>query len=206
MRRKLGRPNGTGKKFDVALWLKNRKLADRGTGRCSAITAERLKRIRDERLYLSVSADWLSFCNDHLLLSRSSANRVISTYEKYGANYFRLAQIMRITPAVYRLVEPFVSDEGLRFGKKTLALTRTNRVRIATAVQDLADSRSVTDLRPKCPQDRLLLLERFCSRIVPEVRSLWRRQEHRAALVQTLTRLHDRVARLTLEIAPVTNQ
>ncbi len=81
----------------LGLMLGSRKAFASVAGRCSAADAECLRRIRDEKLYLRRAATWEEFYPNHLGLSRAHANRIIRHLEEFGADYFEIAQLTRIT-------------------------------------------------------------------------------------------------------------
>src|SRR5690349_25180288 len=79
-------------------------------GLCSAAQAATLKRLREERCYLRVSANWRAFCTDYLKMSQTQADHIIQLWDEFGAGYFELAQLTRISPATYRAVAPTIHN------------------------------------------------------------------------------------------------
>src|SRR5690242_13263415 len=77
-------------------------------GRCSAADAALLRKFRDEKWYTDYAKDWDEFCTVYLKISRASANRLIAVLDEFGPQYFEVAQLTRISPAIYRLIAPSI--------------------------------------------------------------------------------------------------
>ena len=118
-------------------WLGRREAFSLVAGRCSAADAECIRRIRDEKLYLSRAPDWPTFCNDHLHMSKTKANHLIWLLAKFGPEYFHVTQLTRISEAEYRDIAPAVSAKGIEAGGEVIPLTPDNSARIAAAVSSL---------------------------------------------------------------------
>src|SRR5437764_597919 len=73
---------------------------------CSAAHAAVLKRIRDERLYLPLSASWGRFCETYLTIGRRHADRIIGLLNRFGEAYFQIAELTGISPVDYVAIEP----------------------------------------------------------------------------------------------------
>src|ERR1700736_5077527 len=67
-------------------------------GRCSAAQAEGLQRLRDEKKYLKIAPTWRDFCRRYLNISGTQADRVIHLWQEFGAGYFEIAQLTRVSP------------------------------------------------------------------------------------------------------------
>jgi hypothetical protein len=101
--------------------------------RCSAADAECLKAIRDGGEYKQLGLTWDAFCEKHAGVSRVQANRQIHYLEEFGANYFRLSEVMAISPDTYRLIAGAVTEEGIECDGQRVALTPENRGKVAAA-------------------------------------------------------------------------
>lgn len=82
--------------------------------RCSAAEAAGLRRLREERKYLRVAPDWQTFCDRFLGISKSQVDRIINLHLEFGDRYFDLAQLVRISPATYRALEPALQEIEIR--------------------------------------------------------------------------------------------
>jgi len=74
---------------------------------------------------------WDEFCKEYAGIGRAYADRLIQQHEEFGEAYFRLSEIARISPETYRQISSQVSDEGLEFDGRKLALIPENRLRSA---------------------------------------------------------------------------
>src|SRR6266567_3755758 len=97
----------------LSKWLGRREAFGLVAGRCSAADVECMRRIRDGKLYLSRAGDWSEFCLNELHMSKSNANHLIGLLDKFGAEYFHIAQITRISVAEYRAIATAVSAHGI---------------------------------------------------------------------------------------------
>jgi hypothetical protein len=70
-------------------------------------------------------------------ISRVSADRLINHLEEFGADYFRLSELMPISRETYRLIAGSVSEQGVEVDGKKIPLTRENRNRVMAAVESL---------------------------------------------------------------------
>jgi hypothetical protein len=115
--------------------------------RCSAADAETLREIMESGQYQQTSLTWEEFCPRYVGVSRSYADRLIRHLKVFGPNYFRLSELVEMSPATYRLLAPALSDAGLLFEGQTIALKPENRGQIQAAV-DTMRSGSVEKPRP----------------------------------------------------------
>jgi hypothetical protein len=105
--------------------------------RCSAADAETLREIRESGLYKHTNLTWDQFCRQHVGVSRSYADRLIRHLEEFGANYFRLSELVEVSAATYRLLAPAVSDAGLSFEGQVIPIKPENRGQIQAAVDSM---------------------------------------------------------------------
>ena len=151
-------------------WLGRREAFSLVAGRCSAADVECMRRIRDDKLYLGHARDWEEFCEQELQMSRSKVNQLIGLREKYGPEYFHIAQITRISVADYRAIAPAVSAQGIAWNGEVIALDPENAGRIATAVSAL---RTAAAARTEPPfRDRLAALDAASDRLLNQFREL----------------------------------
>lgn len=120
--------------MSLGAWLGRHQAFGLIANRCSAADAECLKAIRDGGDYKQLGLTWEQFCAKHAGVSRVHADRQIHYLEEFGANYFRLADVMPISPETYRLIAGAVSDEGLECNGERIPLARENRDKVAAAV------------------------------------------------------------------------
>jgi hypothetical protein len=155
--------------FELGEMLGRRQAFGAMAGRCSAADAECLRRMRDQKLFLSRSATWNEFCRKYLGLSGRNANRIIRLLEEFGPCYFELSQLARISPEQFRAIAPTVREQRIHAQGEVIALIPENSEKIAAAVADLR-----RQARPRTPAARepLSAVEQRCSRIVAELRKI----------------------------------
>jgi hypothetical protein len=148
-------------------------------GRCSAAHAATLKRLREERGYLRVSANWRAFCNEYLKMSQTQADHMIRLWDEFGAGYFELAQLTRISPETYRALAPAIHDGALHCNGHAIELSVENSRRVAAVVADLRRSLPAAKPPHEIPMpQRLSRLDKQCARIVAEFKAISKREQH----------------------------
>jgi hypothetical protein len=153
--------------FDLGEMLGRRQAFGAIAGRCSAADAECLRRMRDQKLYLSSATSWNGFCPKFLGITSRHANRIIGHLEEFGPGYFELAQVARITPDQFRVIAPAVHDQQIHSNGQAIALIPQNAGRIAATVAKLRQ-----EMAPKeTPKSvRLPAVDRRCEQMLTEIR------------------------------------
>jgi hypothetical protein len=171
-------------------------------GRCSAAQASAIRRLREEKLYKHCSLHWSEFCGTHLRMSKTQADCIIRQLEQFGAGYFEIAQLTRISPETYRAIQPSMKDGVLHFQGETIALNEGNSQKVAAAVAELRrTARQKPAAQPDVPA-RLKALERRCDGMVDEftqISKIERYGENWLMLVATLDKVRGALNRLDLE-------
>ena len=117
--------------------LGERRAFSRVADSCSAADAECLRRMRDERLYLSKSPNWKQFCARYLEISKTEADRIIHRFEEFGQAFFDVSHIVRISPESYRAIAHAVKDKAIEYNGELIPLTSENSHRVSAAVNAL---------------------------------------------------------------------
>jgi len=160
-----------GDAFDVAEVLGQSHAFGAVAGRCSAARAEGLRRLRDQKKYLRLSPNWRSFCARYLNMSRAQADRIIALWEEFGASYFEIAELTRISPETYRLIEPEIRGGALHVDGETIELCPANAHRVTAAVSKLRCAKPSIKPVPEIRlSGRLKALENGCARLICEFR------------------------------------
>jgi hypothetical protein len=123
--------------IDAGAWVGRQQAFAVIANKCSAAQALCLKQVRETRLYEKLELTWEEFCKEYAGISRAYADKLIQQHEEFGEAYFRLSEIARISPETYRKIASQVSDEGLEFDGRILALTPENAPKIRAAIQTL---------------------------------------------------------------------
>ena len=106
-------------------------------GRCSAAQAEGIRRLREQKLYKSCTEKWEDFCPRFLKISRAEADKIIRLWEEFGAPYFELTQLTRVSAETYRLVAPSIQDGALHYDGEAIELNAENSRKVAAVVAEL---------------------------------------------------------------------
>lgn len=123
--------------LNLGSWLGRHQAFNLIANRCSAADAECLRTIRTTGEYKRLGISWDQFCKQHAGVSRSYADRLIGYLEEFGANYFRLSELMQISAETYRLIAGSVSEDGVEFEGERIPMNEENRSRLVAAVQSL---------------------------------------------------------------------
>ena len=119
----------------LGTWLGRRQAFGLIANRCSAADAECLKTMRENGEYKKLGLTWDEFCDQRAGVSRVYADRLIRYLDEFGANYFRLAEVMQISAETFRLIAGSVGDNGIEFNGLNIPINRENRRKILAAVQ-----------------------------------------------------------------------
>jgi hypothetical protein len=169
--------------------------------RCSAADAASLRQIRDEKSYRSVAKGWVEFCDRHLGMSHTHANRIIGYLEEFGPAYFEMVQFTGISPATYRTIAPAVQDHALLYDGQVIALLPENTEKLAQAVEQLRRT-AAPATTPAPAADRVAGLERRLLQLTAEIGELSGAEligETRTRLGAVLIVARERLDRLVLE-------
>ena len=168
-------------------------------GRCTAADADCLKKTRDRKLYRGFAKNWDECCTRHFGMSRANAERLIGLLEEFGAAYFAVAQLTRISPETFRALAPAIHGQELYHAGDPIGLPPENAERVAAVVA--AHRKPAGACHPKStPLD---LLEQRCNRLIHEFEKLsgaWRETGDRMKLGAVLARTRTELARLSLEL------
>src|SRR5579864_8171993 len=133
-------PAGVADTLDLGLVLGQNQTFGLLAGRCSAAQAATLHRLKKEGKFTRVSPTWRDFCSRYLRMSGSEADRIIQYWEEFGPGYFDLAQLIRISPKVYRALAPSIQDGVLHSNGDAIGLSVENSRQLTEAVAELRRS------------------------------------------------------------------
>jgi hypothetical protein len=157
--------------------------------RCAAADAECLKSIRDSEDYKKLGVTWEEFCIRFAGMTRTYVEQHIHCFEEYGENYRRMAEIMSMSPATYRLIGSAISDQGLEFHGEYIPLQRENRAKIAAAVKTLRAER-----KPRQPAPiTLAALNKGVDKLMQSVIGIANEPGRRAELIVFLERAAEQI-------------
>jgi len=128
--------------------------------RAVAAQVETLKQIHDSRSFETLGLSWDDFCERHAGISGSHAYRLLQRLDEFGVSYFKLAQIARISPELYRAIAPAVSDDGIEIDGEVVAIVPENGLRIRQAVRRLQEQLAIAR-KPVTPPSIVELMSRL---------------------------------------------
>jgi hypothetical protein len=129
---------------NVNAWLGRHQAFALIANRCAAADAECLKAIRDSGEYKELGVTWDEFCIKYAGMTRPYAEQHIHCFEEYGEKYRRMAEVMSMSPATYRLIGGAVTDQGLEFQGEYIPVVPANREKIAAAVKTIRAQRKAS--------------------------------------------------------------
>ena len=121
----------------MGVWVGRGQAFSFVANHCSAAQAECLARIRKDGLCKALNLTWEEFCEQHTGTSRAHADEIIRRLEEFGAAYFRLSEIIRISPQSYRAMQATLKGEAIEVGGESIPITPENAPRIRQAIAAL---------------------------------------------------------------------
>jgi hypothetical protein len=102
-----------------------------------AAQAACLRQIQHDQEYKTLDLTWEEFCEQFIGMSRKHVDDLIRNLDEFGAAYFRLSEIIRISPATYRQIEDKVDGDEIEIDGKMVLISAENAPRIRLGVQRL---------------------------------------------------------------------
>ena len=107
---------------------------------CGAAQALTLKQIKESDLHQQFGLTWEQFCERYAGITARHADRLIQCQRELGDKYFRLAELARISPALFRQLPPTTDPETIEIDGETFTLLPENAPRIRQALRRLRDN------------------------------------------------------------------
>jgi hypothetical protein len=121
----------------VGTWIGREQAFNALAHHCSKARVACLKQIHDTEAYKGLNLTWDEFCPEHAGISRTHADRLIGQFAEFGAPYFELTDIVPVSPAVYRQIEPAVAGGTIEFRGEQISIIPENAVKIKAAIYAL---------------------------------------------------------------------
>jgi hypothetical protein len=134
---------------DLGAWVGRQQAFGAIANKCSAAQAQSLKHMKEVGTHEQLGISWDEFCDRHLGISRRTAERIISQYEEFGENYFRLSSLAQVAPDAYRALAPSVADNCVEIEGEKVALIPENAGRIRDFLR--AQKRLERPSKPQAP-------------------------------------------------------
>jgi hypothetical protein len=173
-------------------------------GRCSAAQAAGLHRLREKKVHLTSGLTWEEFCPTYLKMTRWEADKIIRLWQEFGAGYFELAQLTRISAETYRAVAPSINGGVLVHNGEEIELSAENSLKVAAAVAELRQALPASRNQDGLSEtgNRLTELDKLCDSLIREFRGIAAGQPSEAdriGLSFVMYRLHDALSDLALQ-------
>jgi hypothetical protein len=141
--------------LELGAWVARTQVFAAVAGQCSFAQAECLRKIKESDAHKALGLTWEEFCPRYLGLRRSRVDAIIQNVEEFGKPYFRLAELVPISPETYRAIAPHVADgETIDLGKgQVLELVPENAAAIRAAIAKLRAA------KPERPPDSAFAAE-----------------------------------------------
>ena len=133
-------PNSTAAVLDAGLWIGRQQAFAMIAGKCSAAQAAAIKQLHETKAYDSLGLTWEEFCVQHLGVCRATADSILRRYNELGENYFRLAEICRVSPETYVAIQPKIEGECIELNGQQIALIPENASKIRAAIKNIRDT------------------------------------------------------------------
>jgi hypothetical protein len=133
-------------------------------------------------------------------MSQTQVDKIIQLWEEFGAGFFKVAQLTRISPDTYRAIAPSVREGALHLNGEVIELSAENSRQVAEAVARLR--RGKKPARQIATHVRLGELDEQCMALVAEFREISRKErcgENWLLFTATLSRACDALKLLLLE-------
>jgi len=190
--------------LELGIMLGQRRAFGMVAGRCSAAQAECLRKVRDEKTYLKFAANWAEFCQQHLKITKRTADRAIALLKKHGTLYFETAALTGITPAEFERIEHAIQRDGIHVGSDVIALIPENAARAVDAIARLqADEAAAQSAGPAAPaEEQIRELEKRAVQLCASFHKTARATDpmERQWLIGTIKKVQQMINRLELEI------
>jgi hypothetical protein len=134
-----------------------------------AAQAACLRQIRESEEYKTLDLTWEEFCQQYAGLSKRHADELIHNLEEFGAAYFRLSEIIRVSPETYRQIADKVEGEEIEIEGQMVLIAPENAPRIRTAIQRLRNQLQASKKREGVAVFSVSSLNRIINDAVSEI-------------------------------------
>ena len=121
--------------FELGTWVGRRQAFGLLVNKTAVADAECLKRLRDSKEYKSAGMTWEELCQRHLGVSRAQADRIISQLEEFGAAYFELSKIVRISAEAFREIADNITETTIEYNGETIPINPENGAKIGNIIR-----------------------------------------------------------------------
>jgi len=101
---------------------------------CTTVQAEYIRQMKESEAYRKLGLTWDKYCPTYLGISRVTADEIVNRLKTLGEGYFRLREFLRISPGLYRRIQPAVRGESIEIDGQMVPITAENSARIRAAI------------------------------------------------------------------------
>lgn len=123
--------------LEVGKWIGRVQMANIIANQTMAAQAQMLKRIKDSAPHKALNLTWDQFCDQQICIPRRTVDRIITQFEEFGAAYFALSSVVRISADKYRMIAGAVDGDTIEIEGEKVAITKQNANRIAQAIAEM---------------------------------------------------------------------
>jgi len=123
--------------IEAGAWVGRQQAFAHLASHCQIARARCLKNIRETHAYRQFGVSWNEFCPQYAGISRVHAEALIHRLEEFGESYFKLSELVRISPETYRQIAGQIHDGVLDVDGQSIPLNRENVPFIRTAIRSL---------------------------------------------------------------------
>jgi hypothetical protein len=155
--------------LDLGMRLGNNQAFGLIAGRCSAAQASGLKSLREDEKYKTITPRWRDFCSRYLHISGAEADRIIQLWNEFGAGYFEMSHLTRVSPDIYRAIAPSIRGGALHTSGEVIELNVENSRRLAAAVAEVRQRIRLPKPAPTLePHERIAEIEKRTAVLIAE--------------------------------------
>ena len=145
--------------------------------KCSATQSQLLRDIRQSGAYESLGLTWDEFCARHIGFTSRHVDDIICRLDEFGEDYFKLAQIITVSPDFFRHVVPRIHQGDLEINGCPVPIEPENgaiiRAEVLRLRAELNSTRTALKRHAGTPLDRLdCSLHRAFDRVTHACRKL----------------------------------
>jgi len=110
--------------------------------------------IQETGAYKLTGRNWDQFCVEYAGLSPQRVGQIIRNVKEFGAEYYQLKEVIRISPETFRQLLPKIQDQKIEISGEWVNIVAENAALIRDAVNRLrADLRKAHDGARKANDD-----------------------------------------------------
>jgi len=123
--------------IELAAWIGKAQVFGLIAKGCTAAQAACLKHLRESDYHKSLGLTWAEFCPQYFGISRDTADQQIRYLVELGAAWFRLNEVVRVSPKTFRRIRSAIQGESIVIDGESVPITPENSARSREAVHKM---------------------------------------------------------------------